>query len=292
MDSLRRKTYSFKLVIPWFVIFILFFMGPTLAGFYFAFTNWNLTDANFVGLANFKEIFSNPSMSGAFTNTFFFMIVTVVVKVTVAMLLAILVNQKLKTQNFLRGAFFFPVLMTFVATGVIFKALLHPETGFINTMLSTIGLESLAMGWLIDPDIVMLSIAGIDIWKGLGFNMVIFLAGLQSISKEYYEAAEIDGASAWQRFRNITFPLLTPILHANIILTVIQGMKVFDLVLVTTGGGPGYSSVVINTFVFDAFSMGRYGLAVSGELLLFIIIVLFTIILRIFLGKRERRYGF
>jgi raffinose/stachyose/melibiose transport system permease protein len=292
MNSLRKKIYSYKLIIPWFTIFLLFFLGPTLAGFYFAFTNWNLSEADFVGLANFKEIFSNPSMSGAFSNTFIFMFVTVVFKVTIAMFLAILVNQKLKTQNFLRGAFFFPVLMTFVATGVIFKALLHPETGIINSMLTTIGLEGLAMKWLIDPSIVMFSIAGIDIWKGIGFNMVIFLAGLQSISSEYYEAAEIDGASSWQRFKLITFPLLTPIFHANILLTVIQGMKVFDLILVTTGGGPGYSSVVINTFIFNAFSMGRYGLAVAGELLLFIIIVTITLILRFFLERREKRYGF
>ncbi|MBU7591281.1 carbohydrate ABC transporter permease [Metabacillus halosaccharovorans] len=291
MDQLRKKIYSFKLTIPWLIIFILFFIGPTVVGFYFAFTNWNLSEAEFVGLANFKEILSNQSMSGAFSNTFLFMIITVVFKISIAMFLAILVNQKLKTQNFLRGAFFFPVLMTFVATGVIFKAILHPEVGLLNSMLAAVGLEGLAKGWLVETDIVMLSIAGIDIWKGIGFHMVIFLAGLQSISSEYYEAANIDGASSWQKFKNITFPLLTPIFHANILLAVIQGMKVFDLVLVTTGGGPGYASVVINTFIFNAFSMGRYGLAVAGELLLFLIIIIFTIVLRFFLERREKRYG-
>jgi len=292
MDSLHKRTYSFKFIVPWIIVYILFFMGPTFGGFYFAFTNWNLTEAKFIGLANFKEILNNPSMSGSFKNTFIFMVVIVVFKVSISLFLAILVNQKLKTQKYLRGAFFFPVLTTFVATGVIFKAVLHPELGLLNRILEAIGLGAFAHGWLVETDLVIYSLAAIDIWKGIGFHMVIFLAGLQSISMEYYEAADIDGATSWQKFKNITFPLLTPIFNANIILAVVGGMKVFDLVLVTTGGGPGYSSEVINTFVFRSFTMGRYGLAVAGELILFLIIVTLTLIIKSFLDRREKKYGF
>jgi raffinose/stachyose/melibiose transport system permease protein len=288
---LKKQFYSYWLLTPGVLIFFAFFIVPSLMGFYFAFTNldasFNVT--RFVGFDNFVTLYENPSNMLAFKNTFIFAVVTTVFKISLGLLLAILANQALKSKLLLRSVLFFPVILSTIAVAIAFKAIFHPSTGILNVFLRYVGLDSLAMNWLTDPSLVMFSISFVEIWKWTGFAMMLFLAALQSVPQEVNEAAKIDGASPWQLFRYITLPMLTPVMNTNVILSVIGGLKVFDLVYALTGGGPGYASNVINTAVFKAFAAGRNGEATAANLVLFVIILIAVLTLNNVINRDSKR---
>jgi ABC-type sugar transport systems, permease components len=273
---LKKRYYSYWLLSPGMLVFFVFFIVPSLMGFYFAFTDLDASFkvTRFVGFDNFVTLYDNPSNLLAFKNTFIFAVVTTVFKIGLGLLLAILANQRLKSRLLLRSVLFFPVILSTIAVAIAFKAIYHPSTGILNVFLRAVGLDSLAMNWLTDPALVMYSISFVEIWKWTGFSMMLFLAALQSMPQEVTEAAKIDGASSWQHFRFITLPMLTPVMNTNVILSVIGGLKVFDVVYALTGGGPGNASNVINTAVFKAFAAGRNGEATAANLVLFVLILI------------------
>lgn len=279
-----------KKLYPWYfaagaalVYFLLCFL-PGVLGIGYSFTDWNnfTTEVNFVGLDNYKQIFEgNSEYITYILNTVMFTIVTTAAKTIVGLALALLLTQKfIKCKNFQRMIIFSPQVMSYLVVGLVFKSMLHPTTGFLNNFLRSIGLEALAKNWLTDLNLVFPSVMTVDTWKGMGYIMVVVIAGLMSISPEYYEAASIDGANFFQKFRCITLPLLKPVLVNVTVLNVTYGLRVFDMIYALTNGGPGNATGVINTAVYKEFSKGNLamGTTLSSVLFFFMLAILYFII--------------
>ena len=249
----KNKRYPALFMAPGILIYGVFFILPVLIGVWYSFTNWNFTRADFVGLMNYKNIISDPSIKRALLNTIIFTVVTTVGKVGLGLALAVFLNRKLHLRNYLRGISFFPAIISTVAVGIVFTAILHPY-GLLNQFFRALGLDFLAKNWLTDTKLALLSVCGVEIWKWSGFNMVIILAGLQAVPPEYQEAATIDGANAWQRFWRVTFPLILPAFNNAFVNSLIGGLKVFDIIVATTNGGPGVTTQVMNTMIYRSFS--------------------------------------
>lgn len=255
-----------------------------MLGIFYSFTHWNnfTTEVNFVGLKNYKEVFQgNSEYVKYIINTIMFTVVTTVAKTAAGLGIALLLTQKfIKFKNFHRMVIFSPQVMSYLVVGLVFKSMLHPKTGFINNFLQSIGLDSLAMNWLTDLKLVFPSVMTVDTWKGMGYIMVVIIAGLLSISPDYYEAASIDGASSWQKFKSITLPLLKPIIINVTVLNVTYGLRVFDMIYSLTNGEPGNATGVINTAVYKEFSKGNFamGTTLSSILFIFVLCILYFII--------------
>jgi raffinose/stachyose/melibiose transport system permease protein len=247
---------------------------PGLMGFYLSFTDWNRysSEINFIGFDNFALIFSKPNYWRSISNTIIFTIVTIALKTVIALMLALLLSKGLKRFfNFHRIMIYLPAIIPMIVVGIVFRSILHPTTGSLNEFLRGIGLDFLAQRWLTNPDIALYSVISVDTWKGIGFIMVILIAGLQVIPPEYYEAAQIDGANQWDELWHITLPLLLPTLTVTTVLNLLYGLKVFDVVWVLTNGGPGYATETVYTVVFKEFSKGRYGVSTALSTFLFVI---------------------
>ena len=271
---MKNKMYPLYFSMGAVVLYSLFMVLPGLMGFYLSFTNWNRysSEINFVGLQNFALIFSKQNYWHSITNTIIFTLVTIALKTGVALLLALLLTKGLKRFfNFHRVIIYLPAIIPMIVVGIVFRSILHPTTGVLNEFLRVVGLDFLAQRWLTNPDIALYSVILVDTWKGVGFIMVILIAGLQVIPTEYYEAAQIDGANGWDEFWKITLPLLMPTLTVITVLNLLYGLKVFDVVWVLTNGGPGYATETVYTMVFKEFSKGRYGVSTALSTLLFVI---------------------
>lgn len=275
----KKKIYKTRFLMPALIIYVILFVVPVIAGIGYSFTNWNSMrlEIKFVGLRNYIEIF-NPKNNYllAIKNTFIFTVTSAAGKIGMGLLLALFFNRKFHTQQILRGIYFMPFAISSLIIGIVFSSILAPD-GALNTILSAVGLESITKGWLTNKSTALASVICVEIWKSIGLNMVIFLAGLQMIDREYYEAASLDGAGKCALFRHITVPFLLPSVTINLILNTIHGLKVFDIVMSLTNGGPGNTTQVINTFVFKTYGMGAYGL--SNALSTFICIVTMVIAL-------------
>ncbi len=285
------RFYHPLFIAPAFIIFFVFFILPVVFGFGFSFTDWNqyLTEINFIGLKNFQEIFEDRVSMLALKNTLIFASVTTVGKNVLGLGLALILNTKLRGRTVWRAIYFCPAILSTIVVGLVFSAVLHP-TGLLNDALTFVGLESITRSWLTDKDIVMFTISAVEIWMYAGFHMAIYLAGLQSIPYDLLEAARIDGASPWQQFRYIIFPLIIPSFNINLIMSLIGGFKVFDMVYVLTNGGPGFASQVVSTMVYEAFGEGRWGYGTALNLILFVIISFISLVVLNFFRKREVEY--
>ncbi len=274
---MRNKAYPFYFVAGALVLYLLFFVLPSLMGFFYAFTDWNSysPDVNFVGLENFGLIFSSDQgYLHYISNTVIFTVVTIVLKTVIALGLAVLLTQGLRHMAYLhRVVMYLPAVLPMLAVSLIFKSILNPADGLLNTSLRAVGLGFLAQKWLVDVSWALPSVIGVDTWKGVGYIMVILIAGIQAIPRDYYEAAAIDGSSGWKSFRHITIPLLMPVLAVTTVLNLLYGLKVFDIIFVLTNGGPGRATDTVYTVIFDEFSKGRYGVATSLSSLLFLVML-------------------
>ncbi|AEI43383.1 carbohydrate ABC transporter permease [Paenibacillus mucilaginosus] len=286
--SITKRLYSYYLLLPALLIYVVFYVLPTLIGLFYSFTDWRLDSETieFNGLYNFERIFTDETLLLAIKNTIIFAVVTVIGKNVLAILLAVALNMNLKTRNALRAIFYAPSIVSVLVISLLFTPMLRSE-GLLNGILDAVGLDFLMMSWLTDPSIIMLTISGLSIWQYTGFQMAIYLAGLQSISKDYYEAARIDGAGSWSSFVHITLPLLWPAININVMLTLIGGLKVFSEVFVLTGGGPGNASQVIGTIILRAFGEGNWGLGTAVNTLLFIAVTLISIPLLLYMRRKE-----
>ncbi|RED61877.1 carbohydrate ABC transporter permease [Cohnella lupini] len=271
---MTRKIYPFYFIAIALGIYIIFTVVPSLMGIYLSFTDWNSysREIHFIGLDNFKTIFSsNENYMHGINNTVIFTISTIILKTMIGLLLAILVNKGIRLKNFHRVILFLPAIIPMLVVGIIFKSIFNPEYGLINETLRAIGLDQWTQHWLTDVNWAFKSIIAVDVWKGAGYIMVILLAGIQAISHSYYEAADIDGAGAWKKFRFITVPLLMPALMVTTVLNLLYGLKIFDTVYVLTNGGPGYATDVVYTQVFGQFTLGSYGVGTALITVLFLI---------------------
>lgn len=277
---LNRSTYSKWYAMPAFLVYFLLFLFPSLLGMLFSLTNWNVMSETpkLIGLKNYVTIFSDASMLRVFGNTIYYAVATSIGKGVFGLLLALALNHSFRSKNALRTIFFVPMILSNLIVGLVFQQIYHPTTGVLNGFLNAVGLGGLTRGWLIDPKTVMGAAAFMEIWKAAGFNMIIFLAGLQGVSEDLYEACAIDGANAWQKFYKVTLPCIMPSVVINMLLNVISGLKVFDAVFALTNGGPGRSSEVVNISIFREFSLGNYGYGTALNTVMFVALALISVI--------------
>ena len=277
-------------IAPALILYVLFIIVPTVSSVYYSFTSWDgiSPDVKFIGLANYKEIFTSARFGNALKNTIILTIFISVLENAFALALAVLVDNIRWGKNFFRSAFYIPVLISGIVSGFIWKIMYNYNFGAINSILTQIGLGDFRQDWLGNTSLTLIMIGVVLVWKGAGYYMIIYLASLQSVSTDVIEAAEIDGASPWQRFRMITIPLISGAFTINFTLSLINGLKVFDQINVMTDGGPGFTSETLVYLLYKVgFTEGRQGFGPAvGIMLLFIIIILNTIQQK-FLRSRE-----
>jgi len=271
----RRSTYPMWFITPAAVIYSVLFLFPTFSSAWFSLTRWNLFSSTFIGLDNFAQFFREPFLIKGLVNTVIFAVTTSGLKVVLGLALAILLTSPRVWRDWLRSVVFFPVLVSTVGVGITFTVLMHPTQGMINEGLALIGIKG--PGWLTDPNLALLSVALVDVWKGVGLATVIYIAGIVSIPKDYYEAARIDGSTPWQSFRYVTLPLCRPATATVVTLSFIGGLRTFDLIWAMT----------LASVIYKQYQAGFYGLSTAGNVVLFILIALLVIPLTMFLNRRE-----
>ena len=289
MKSVRRSAYPFYFLAPALVVYLLFFIYPTASSFYYSLTDWNIhaRKIGFVGMANFRELFSEVKLLAAVKHTIVYAFGVTVLRNAFGLVLALMLNSKIKLRNVLRTVFFLPFVIAPIIIGYVFTALYQPAHGLINQFFRTLGLGFMAQDWLNDPRFALFSCIMTDVWRTSGFAMVIYLAGLQVIPAELLETAELDGASYCKKFIYVIFPLLAPSVTVNVVLSTIGTMKVFVMILVLTNGGPGYATEVINTYIMSAFSLGLYGYGTAANIILIVLISVIGLPILHLLRRRE-----
>lgn len=273
--------YTLFFIAPAFILFTLFIIVPTLSSVYYSLTSWDGVSPNikFVGLANFKEIFTSARFGNALKNTIILTVFITVLENIFALGLALVVDHVRWGKNLFRSAFYVPVLISGIVSGFIWKIMYNYNFGTFNAVLKGLGLQDLRQDWLGNTGMVLFMVGIVLIWKGVGYYMIIYLASLQSVSQDLIEAAQIDGASPWQRFRAITIPMISGAFTINFTLSLINGLKVFDQINVMTDGGPGFTTETLVYLLYKVgFNEGRQGFGTAvGLMLLFIIIILNTV---------------
>ncbi|WP_274422477.1 carbohydrate ABC transporter permease [Blautia sp. XA-2221] len=281
----KKKIYSTWFLVPALTIFLIFFIIPMVTSLFFSLTVWDLKSFTFCGLDNFKTFFGERSLSISVRNTLIYAFLTSGLKVVIAFFIALFLTSKIKTKNFLRALVFFPNLVSAVAIGIVFKALMHPSKGLINATLDVVGIAG--PNWLGDTNLALFSVIAVDVWKGVSISTVIFIAGITSIDSSYYEAASIDGATRWQTIRHIVMPLVRTSTNTIITLSLIGGLRCFDLIWAMTKGGPGFATDVLSSVVYKQYASGFYGLSTAGNVIMFILIAIIAFPLQRFLNRRE-----
>jgi raffinose/stachyose/melibiose transport system permease protein len=281
----RPSPYPHWFYLPAAVVYGTLFLLPTFASFYFSLTRWTLFDQEFIGVENFVSFFQEPALVQGLTNTLVYAVVTSGLKVVLGLPIAVLLTSNIVARGFLRSAVFFPVLVSTIGVGLTFTILMRPSDGLINDALGTLGIQGPA--WLTDPSYALLSVALVDVWKGIGLATVIYIAGIAAIPREYLEAATVDGAGRWATFRHILLPLSMPATTTVIILSLIGGLRSFDLIWAMTRGGPGFTSDVIASVIYKQYQAGFYGLSTAGNVVLFVLVTAIVLPLSRFLGRRE-----
>jgi multiple sugar transport system permease protein len=282
--SVRRKTLkqnliAYSFILPNLLGFAMFTLVPMVFSLALAFMNWDGANVvTWAGLDNFRQLFRDDTFRIALVNTFYYVVGTVPPTMAASLALALLLNQSLRGRDFFRTTFFFPYVASLVAVAVVWNMLFHPAMGPVNQLLTALGVEN-PPRWTASVDWAMPTVILASIWKGMGYYMVIYLAALQGIPSYLYEAAEIDGANTWQKFRYVTLPMLTPATFFVSIMLIIASFKVFDLIMVMTGGGPGRATNVLVVHTYNtAFKEFRFGYSSAIALVLFAIVLVITII--------------
>lgn len=288
----KNKIYPWWFLVIPLLFYICFFLSPSLLGVGYSFTDWSSRSAidgtHFVGLKNYIEIFtSDTDYASGILHTLMFTVVSNIVKLIPALLLAVMLQEGLRGKGIYRTILYLPSILPFVIIGIVFKSIFNFDHGLLNTVLEALNLEFLQQKWLSDLDVVWKSIFGVDAWRGIGYCMTIFLAGLQTISKSLYEAAKIDGANFWQRLRYITLPMLSGAVMINLVFGITYGLKVFDIVYVLTNGGPGHATEVLTTYSFQLYSTGNYGMSTALNAILLLITAVIGIVVVRTMSKRE-----
>ncbi len=286
--SVSRNLWWF--IIPALAIYLFIMIVPTIRGSYYAFTDWSATKTtvNWVGLKNFQTL-ARGDAGGVALRTLFLAVVTVVIQNVVGLLLAILLNGRIRGRNVLRTIIFAPLVVSPLVVGYLFKYIFGPPgSGVANDVLNSLGRPSI--DFLGNPTIGLWIIVIVIVWQFTGSAMVIYLAGLQGIPPELNEACALDGASAWQRFWNVTRPLLAPAITINLMLGLIGGLKIFDQVFSTTGGGPAGKTKTISVMIYDLFSQfGRYGQSAALAVVLAVFVAIFSVIQFTILRRQEKK---
>jgi multiple sugar transport system permease protein len=283
----RNSLIGWSFILPNFLGFALLTLIPVVTLFYLGFTNWNIFGtANWTGLANFQRLLGDTTFHTAVLNTFYYAILHIPLTFVVSLGLALLLNTKLRGVAFFRTAAFFPYITSIVAIAVVWNLLFSPQYGPINQLLHFVGIAN-PPTWLQSTTWALPATVIVSTWRDMGYYMVLFLAGLQTVPRELHEAARVDGASVWQRFWNVTMPCLRPTTFFVTVMLTINSFKVFDLILVMTNGGPGNATLVLSQFIYQtAFVQNQFGYASAASIVLFLICIVVTII-QFLINKRR-----
>lgn len=275
-QSLKNAGWVLFFLLPSAVPLTVFTLAPMVGSLWVSVHRWNLiSPMQWAGLDNYRTLVQDPSSRTAFWHTLAYVMGYLPLVYVGGLALALLLNRKLPGRSIFRAVYFLPVITSWVVVALVWKWLLNPSSGLVNAVLGSLGLPQ--PGWWTDPQWALPSVILSSAWKDLGFVMVILLAGLQTIPQDLYEAATVDGASAWRRFRHITLPLLSPSTFFVVVISLINGFQVFDQVFVMTGGGPAGSSQVVVGQIYDlTFRYGRAGQASALSWLLFALILVIT----------------
>jgi raffinose/stachyose/melibiose transport system permease protein len=277
--------YPYWFYLPAAAVYLVLFIVPTVVSFFFSLTRWRLIDWQFIGFDNFALFFREPALVTGLVNTLIYGVLTSAAKVVLGLLLAVLLTSNIVGRDLLRSLVFFPVLVSTVGVGLTFAVLMDPVDGLFNTALEAVGLPG--VGWLTNPSYALLSVALVDVWKGVGLATVIYIAGIVSIPREYFEAARVDGAGPVHNFRYIILPLARPATVTVVILSLIGGLRSFDLIWTMTGGGPGFTSDVVASVIYKQYQAGFYGLSTAGNVVLFVVVTGIVVPLFWFLNRKE-----
>jgi len=269
---------GYAMVLPFYLVFLVFHLSPILVGLSFSFTNYDLyRTMEFVGLANYIRLFNDPLFVKSILNTILYALYTIVPSIALGLAIALVLNRPLFGLSFFRVSFYLPFIVSMVAASMVWLWIYNPSVGLLNALLELVGIEP--KFWLHDPGLAMGSVAIMSVWKIVGYNMIIFLAGLQSIPRMYYEVARIDGANRLQQFFKVTFPLLAPTTFFLFVTSSIQAFNVFVQVNILTNGGPVNSTTTIVHQIYTrAFTEFKMGYASAMAVLLFAMVAVITML--------------
>lgn len=283
---LRNTLLGWSFILPNFIGFATLTLTPVVALFFISMTDYNIFGrGDFIGIENFQRLATDPSFRVALVNTLYYSALHIPLTIVVSLGLALLLNTKLRGVKFFRTAAFFPYITSIVAIALVWNLLFSPQYGPINQMLAFIGIDG--PGWLTSPEWAMPAVVIISTWRDMGYYMILFLAGLQTIPQELHEAARVDGANVVQRFINITLPGLRPTMFFVTVLLTISSFKIFDLILVLTDGGPGNATFVLSQFIYvKGFEESKFGYASAASVVLFFLCIVVTVI-QFLINKRR-----
>lgn len=277
----RRKTIiAYSFILPNLIGFFVFTFVPIIFSLFLSFCEWNSGgDIKFVGLQNFIYMFTeDKSFVTSLVNTLYFTVGTVPVVLILSLGLAILMNKPLKGKVFFRSVLFFPYVASLVAIAVVWMALFNPDMGPINSLLMALGIDN-PPRWAASTTWAMPTIIGLTVWKSMGYYMIVYLAALQGVPGDLYEAAALDGANKWQQFKNVTWPSVMPTTFYILILLLVGAFKSYDTMYVTTQGGPGEATKVLAYHIYNtAFTSFKFGYASALAMILFVIVLTITLI--------------
>jgi ABC-type sugar transport system permease subunit len=283
----KNNLLPYLLVSPYIIHLLVFVAFPVFFSIYLTFNKWNIiSPMEFIGFGNFIRVFQDGLFFKSIYNTLKFLIVHIPLQIIVALLLAELLNQKILLRPFFRAAFFLPVVVSGVVVSMLWQQLYGFDTGILNRLLSTFGLGKI--GWLVDPDMAMVSIAIMATWKNVGLYVILFLVGLQTVPPQYYEAADLEGASHWQKFWYITLPMINPTIFMVVILSTIGGFSLFIEPYIMTGGGPMNSTLSAVLYIYkQAFTNYHMGYSATLGFFFAFIILAVVVIQKRFIEKAE-----
>lgn len=286
----RDRVYPKYMVWASLIIFVIFFVVPSTLGYIYAFTDWSATrasfsDIKFVGLQNIQEMLTNRTIPIALGNTFIYAIAKTAFVTVLGLWLAYILNRDIWGKNALRAIYFLPSVLATLVVGLIFSSIFQTRGGTVNTILRAFGMKNVQ--WFGSRWTGVFAISFAEIWRNVGYAMVISLAGMQSVSHDYLEAAQIDGANGWQTYKNVTLPLIMPTVNVNILFSLIYGLKMFDLIYVMTGGGPGNSTESFGTLMMNEMGAGRYANSVAVNLIFTVLLVIVAVLYKKFSQRWE-----
>ncbi|KPB03120.1 carbohydrate ABC transporter permease [Bacillus sp. CHD6a] len=277
---MKQSKWLYLFFVPGLIFYSIFFILPTISAVFYSFTDWDglTADFNFVGFENYTNLVTNDSIFiKSMTNNLKFMLFVVVFQTLFSLVFAILLVKNTKTNIFLRALYFFPTILSSVSVAFIWSYMYDPNLGIINNLFSSVGLEMFANNWLGDQNIAIYSIAFVQVWFHTGQMLIIFVAGLQAIPEDLYEVAKIEGASRWQTFSKVTWPLIAPAATIVVAYTTIQSFKAFDLIYAMTRGGPNYATEILATHIYTtAFRSFKFGYASAESVIFMLVIALIT----------------
>ena len=276
-----KKELSYELMLlPALLGYLVFFVYPVISSFVMSMTDWHIArqQTSFIGLDNFVRLFQDEEILGGMKNSILYAVLMTIIQNILAVPLAVALDRKLKSKNLLRMVFFSPAVLSILVVGYLWSFIMSPtDYGLLNQVVQIFGAEK--VNWLGDENIALISVLATQVWQWTGWAMVIYVANLQGIPKDHYEAATIDGANSWQTFWKITLPQLFPSFTFNLVMSMIGGLKVFDVVYAMTNGGPGHATETITIVLLKrAFTEGEFGLACAFSVVFFALIMVISMI--------------